>query len=514
MDDERREVESGAALADRINTRLSWAGFLSNGVGAVTVVLFVSVLLPSEVDSGDFGPLALRSLPVFAVYMMIALPLGRYLIQRRPYMKVERWLRAERPATEDERELVLRYPLNWALGSSAFWAIAAILFSLLNVSTSFAAVLSIAVTIALGALTACALQYLLVERILRPVTARALAESAPPRLAAPGVAARLTMAWTLATGVPLVGMVALAVAHFAGADLDQDAVVGGTLFLAALALVVGLATMLVAARAVADPVGGVRRALEAVEGGEFEARVTVDDGSEVGLLQAGFNRMAVGLAERERLREMFGTYLDREVAEHILKEGTALEGEEVQVTVMFIDIRDFTGFAERASAQEVVAALNHLFDAMVPVIHAHAGHVDKFVGDGLLAVFGAPRRQADHADQALSAAVEITQSVEGLGDRLQIGVGLNTGAVVAGNVGGGGRFDFSVIGDAVNIAARVESATRQTGDPILIAAETMRALRDSRFPLEERPGIELKGKREPVDLYAPSTVTAPSSPSA
>jgi adenylate cyclase len=171
---------------------------------------------------------------------------------------------------------------------------------------------------------------------------------------------------------------------------------------------------------------------------------------------------------------------------------------------MFIDIRDFTGFAERSTAPNVVATLNRLFERIVPVIHEHGGHVDKFVGDGLLAVFGAPRRQADHADHALAAALEIERAVrEEFGGELGIGIGLNSGTVVAGNVGGAGRLEFSVIGDAVNVAARVEAATRQTGDTILVAEETTRLLGDSAIPLEERPAVSLKGKRETVTLYAP-----------
>src|SRR5207253_105280 len=214
-----------------------------------------------------------------------------------------------------------------------------------------------------------------------------------------------------------------------------------------------------------------------VEEGDFDARVAVADGSEVGLLQAGFNRMAEGLAERERIREAFGTYVDREVADHILREGTSLAGEEVEVTMMFIDVRDFTGFAERSSAPEVVATLNRLFEQIVPIVHEHGGHVDKFVGDGLLAVFGAPRRQEDHADQALAAAYAIDRAVQAeFAGELSIGVGLNSGAVVAGNVGGAGRLEFSVIGDAVNVAARVEAATRKTGDAILVSEHTRRLL--------------------------------------
>jgi adenylate cyclase len=261
--------------------------------------------------------------------------------------------------------------------------------------------------------------------------------------------------------------------------------------------------MLIAARYVAWRLENVSQALERVEHGDLNTRIEVDDGSEVGLVQAGFNRMTEGLAERERLREAFGTYLDADVAEHILREGTALEGEEVEVTAMFVDVRDFTGFAERESAPVVVATLNQLFELLVPVIHRQGGHIDKFVGDGFLAVFGAPRRQSDHAEQALIAAREIADRVNGrLGDDVSVGIGLNTGVVVAGNVGGAGRYDFSVIGDVINVAARVQAATRDTGDTILISEHTMRAVGTIEAAVEPRPDVQLKGKRETVAVYA------------
>jgi adenylate cyclase len=182
-----------------------------------------------------------------------------------------------------------------------------------------------------------------------------------------------------------------------------------------------------------------------------------------------------------------------------LESGTSLEGEDVEVTAMFIDIRDFTGFAERASAREVLAAVNRLFELIVPIVREQGGHIDKFVGDGLLAVFGAPRRQVDHADRALAAALEIERAVQ---DELPIGIGLNSGSVIAGNVGGSGRLEFSVIGDAVNVAARVEETTRATGDTVLVSERTRALLSDASI-LEERPALPLKGVSESVGLYAP-----------
>jgi adenylate cyclase len=272
-----------------------------------------------------------------------------------------------------------------------------------------------------------------------------------------------------------------------------------------VAATVSLLLILLLSDSITTPVGQLRDAAESIGRGDFEVRVPVLTTDETGELTRTFNQMTNGLAERERIREAFGTYVDQEVAEHILREGTDLAGEEVEVTVMFIDVRDFTGFAERQPASKVVGALNRLFELIVPIIHEHAGHVDKFVGDGLLAVFGAPRRQDDHADQALAAALAIDRAVrEELEGELEIGIGLNSGKVVAGNVGGAGRLEFSVIGDPVNVAARVEAATRQTGDTILLSEYTKRALNDGEVELAERPDVPLKGKREAVALFAPT----------
>ena len=207
------------------------------------------------------------------------------------------------------------------------------------------------------------------------------------------------------------------------------------------------------------------------------------------------------------MEQALGTYLDRDVAEHILHEGPSLKAHEVDVTMMFVDIRGFTSFAER------FAPARRRPDPQLPVRARGAdhrgqrgGHVDKFVGDGLLAVFGAPgaagrprrlRRRGGAGDRE-RAAEERFQ-----GD-LEIGIGIDSGTVVAGNVGGGGRLDFTVIGDAVNTAARIEQATRATGDTILFSDQTRRRLWRSELLTKERDAVPIKGKRDPVRLFVPA----------
>ena len=159
----------------------------------------------------------------------------------------------------------------------------------------------------------------------------------------------------------------------------------------------------------------------------------------------------------------------------------------------------------------MVAALNRLFEVIVPIIAGHGGHVDKFEGDGLLAVFGAPEPFPDHADRAVRAACAIGAAVNERGEagELRVGVGVNTGRVIAGAIGGAGRLNFSVIGGAVNVAARVEAQTRETDDNILITGETWTRLSHG-FEAESRGKAELKGVAEPVALYAPKLAGEPS----
>jgi class 3 adenylate cyclase len=249
-------------------------------------------------------------------------------------------------------------------------------------------------------------------------------------------------------------------------------------------------------------------ATERVKGGDLSARVTVTSGDEVGQLARSFNEMLTGLEERERLRSAFGSYVSPDVAERVMTEGELLEGEDAEITILFVDIRDFTAFAERSTARETVAYLNDFFGLVVPLLERHGGHASKFIGDGVMGVFGAPERMPDHAARALDAACAIVAAVEErYGGSLRVGIGLNSGPVSVGSIGGGGRLEFTAIGDAVNVAARVERLTRETGDPVLLT-EATRTLLDGGAELEPRGEVALKGKTDPVPVYAPVRVGA------
>jgi adenylate cyclase len=242
-------------------------------------------------------------------------------------------------------------------------------------------------------------------------------------------------------------------------------------------------------------------ATHAVRDGSLDVSVPVTTSDEIGELADAFNEMVSGLAEREEMRATLGTYLDPSVAEKLVSERPG-SGEEVEATVLALDVRGFTAYSEDHSPGEVVAALNRLFDEAVPVIVSHGGTIDKFVGDGLLAVFGVPEPQRDHARRAVDAALALTDLLASLDDcELDVGIGISSGTMLVGNIGGGGRLDFSVIGDAVNLAIRIEEATRESGDAILITAQTIDLLDVRPDAIEERSSIQVKGRREPVRVW-------------
>jgi len=251
------------------------------------------------------------------------------------------------------------------------------------------------------------------------------------------------------------------------------------------------------------PIRDLAAGTERVAAGDYSQRLPVVQDDDLGALAASFNRMQAGLAERQRLQAAFGTYVDPALAARLLEQGDdVFTGERRQVTVMFVDIRDFTPFAEANTAEDTVARLNALFEIVVPAVVDAGGHVNKFLGDGALAVFSAPNDLADHADAAVGAAVLIQRLVaERFAGALRIGIGINTGVVIAGTIGGAGKLEFTLIGDTVNVAARVEQLTKTTGDAILLTHDTVDALITRPAGLTDRGFHALKGKSAEVRIF-------------
>lgn len=234
--------------------------------------------------------------------------------------------------------------------------------------------------------------------------------------------------------------------------------------------------MLVMARSIAEPLEALRGAVARVEAGTLDVLVPVDDGSEVGFLQAGFNHMAAGLRERERLRDRFGRHVGEDVAREALQRKGELASELRDVAVLFVDIVGSTTLPASRSAGEVVELLNRFFDVVVEVVAEHGGFINKFQGDAALAIFGAPMQLEDRDGRALTAARALGERLSRDVPELEAGIGVSGGPAVAGNVGALRRFEYTVIGEPVNEAARLtELAKTVPGRVVANAALLKRA---------------------------------------
>ena len=234
----------------------------------------------------------------------------------------------------------------------------------------------------------------------------------------------------------------------------------------------------------------------------------VKTGDEIELLASGFNSMVDGLRERDKLRATMGKYMTQSVMDHLMRGKVELGGEALTVTILFTDIRSFTSISETMTAHELVKLLNEYFTEMVTVIMEEGGVVDKYIGDAIMAVFGAPVSKPDDARRAVRAAVRMRHALAVLNERLvargappiKTGIGLHTGEVVAGNIGSEARMEYTVIGDAVNLASRLESSTKELGTDVLISEDT-NALLDNEIETRAVREITVKGRAKPVLVF-------------
>ena len=480
----------------------------SNFCGAVFVFVIISFVLPVPEDvRGDGRVLGLNAV-VMGAYSLVSSVVAT-TIGIRSAESIRRWQREERAPTEEERRFTLRYAM-WSIRSpGTVWALGAVLASALNAPESGALALETGLTVMLGGVTTCAMAYLLAERIMRPSVAVALAGAPPREYAVPGVSTRTLLAWALGTGVPLLGIGVVALVQVVVGGISAGQLAATALVLALTGLLVGLAAMTAVARSVADPLGSMRSALARVEGGDLDAEVPVNDASEVGFLQAGFNRMVEGLRERERLGDLFGRHVGEDGARRALERGVELGGETREAAVLFVDIVGSTSYAENRDPSEVVGTLNDFFRVVVDAVRSHGGWINKFEGDAALCVFGAPLPQDDPAGCALKAAREIQARLEDEVSGIEAGIGVSAGRVVAGNVGAEDRFEYTVIGDPVNEAARLtELAKTRPGRLLASEAVVSRAEADEagRWHLDEP--VTLRGRSRPTRLAVPEQAAA------
>ena len=386
------------------------------------------------------------------------------------------WLERGGDPDQAERARAIRLPMLEARNTLVVWAVAGVVYGALDVSVggSPAAGVLIAAMVVLGGLSASALSYLAVEWIVRPAIALALHADPPTRPMLPGIGTRIYLAWEFGTAVAVWGMIVVAIAYLAGGGMSPTRMATTVIFLGGLALTVGLITLLAAIHSVADPLRGMRRAMARVEAGETDVTMPVDDGGEVGLLQAGFNRMLAGLRERDRVRDLFGRHVGEEVARSAIASGLELRGELRDAAILFVDLIGSTAFVAERDPREVVATLNRFFGLVVEVVTVYGGWVNKFEGDAALCVFGAPSAHPQPEAAALAAARELQRRLRRNLNGLDAAIGLSAGPVVAGNIGAAKRYEYTVIGDAVNEAARLTDLAKADSSRLLASEEIVR----------------------------------------
>lgn len=265
-------------------------------------------------------------------------------------------------------------------------------------------------------------------------------------------------------------------------------------------------------RAVTKSLASLSSCLRQIETGDLNARVNLKTHDEFNMMAIAINDMAKGLQERERLKTGFARYVSQHVLQQILKTDASLnlEGERRKITVLFSDIRQFTTLSEKLAPEEVVKILNEYFERMIEVIFRNQGTLDKFLGDGLMVEFGAPLEDPRQEINAVNCALEMQGELKRLCDewekkgraRIEIGIGIHTGFAVVGNIGSEKRIEYTAIGDTVNVAARLEFATKTLKVPILISDATFSALPAGMFKTQNLGPVEVHGRTGPINVHS------------
>ena len=262
-------------------------------------------------------------------------------------------------------------------------------------------------------------------------------------------------------------------------------------------------------RTISDPIGTLMKAALQIEAGKFELHIHPSTRDELGALTESFVKMGRGLAEREKIKDAFGKFVNKNVAERAMKGEIRLGGERREATIFFSDIRSFTAISESMQPEQVVEFLNQYMTRMVACVEQTGGAVDKFIGDAIMAVWGVPvsggRDAASAVDSALlmrQSLLEFNRARGGSGKPvIHNGCGLNTGPVLAGQIGSAQRMEYTVIGDTVNLASRIEALNKPFGTDILVSEPTLSHL-GGKYAVEAMPMIRVKGKTAPLKVYA------------
>jgi class 3 adenylate cyclase len=382
------------------------------------------------------------------------------------------------------------------------WVLAAVVMIPLNIHGGARVLTLLVSAFMFGATATVCTGFLFTQRPLRALMVAATVDLEHAERA-PGVRARLILMWTMCTALPGAGIVVLVMLRANGWIIPSNAPIEvPILVLALVAVVLGLRAMILVSTSISDPVHEVVDAMAEVERGHIGQTIDVYERSEIGQLQSGFNRMVAGLQERDRLRDLFGRHVGEEVVRRAVGENASVSEDEREVAILFIDLVGSTQLAATREPQQVAAVLNDFFRIVVAQVDKRDGLINKFQGDAALAVFGAPLQIDDPATAALATA-------RALGDELRLllvdfGIGVSAGPVFAGNIGAENRYEYTVVGDAVNEAARLADRAKDFKSRVLCSGAAIERADEAERRCWKLQGSEmLRGRSRLTQISAP-----------
>jgi adenylate cyclase len=414
-----------------------------------------------------------------------------------------RWFAVGAKPDPAQRRAAINLVRNQSVLLLAIWAASGAVLIVANPSAGLGPTLLLVIAVAFGCTASVSTSLLFTQRIVRPIVAAASTEFTS-RVTAPGVVARLVMMWVVNSALPSLAIALLVVFHANGWFIPRSAsVMIPVVVLTAVSVALGLRALILVSRSISDPLNDVVKAMAEVEHGVIGKTVDVYEQSEIGRLQHGFNRMVAGLTERDRLRDLFGRHVGPDVVRLAEAADESVAGEVRDVAILFIDLAGSTQLPASRTPREVAAVLNDFFRIVVAAVDEHGGLINKFQGDAALAVFGAPIPTDGAAASALSTARTLAANLRTL-PVVDFGIGVSAGAVFAGNIGAENRYEYTVIGDPVNEAARLADTAKTTlGRTLASGAAIDRAADVERRHWSDNGSVVLRGRSEPTRISVP-----------
>jgi len=509
-----------------IQTKIMLGTTLVNSLGALLIFLYLTMLSPVPQGPSSVDPISPFSTAVFIGAIILTFGVA-ITADGRLQLLAAGWynrIRSGEPASSvpvDLRRKVLNYPLYHTAISLLMWFLAAafILVTDFDLSSAVTALNLIGV----GGVLTTPLVYFTVELIWRPVITAYFPSGgfSSTRSLRVTVLGRMLLVLVIVGVWPilLLTQVSLTRAYALPGAAHPEAILENLdyaiIFIIGYTLSAGLLTSMLLTRSITRPLSQLQNAMRRVENNDFDVQVPVTSNDELGFLGEHFNQMTAGLRRGEQIRNLLNLYVSPEVAREALEKGATLGGQTVECTVLFSDIRAFTSLSEKMTPAELISKLNEYMSVMIEVVMSNGGFVNKFGGDSLLAVFGTPLNpHPDHAVRAVRTALSMREALVVYNARqtatgrsaVRFGIGIATGDVVAGNVGGRGRLEYTVLGDTVNLAARLQGQSAELGCDILLNTgvyEAAYSIASTGLPTPRKlPPVKIRGKSGPVQVYA------------